>query len=133
MKTLQKLAIAAAATLFFSGCATISNSPNQSVSISTNTGDVVVADINGEKVTLPAAVKISRKGETIVKVLPADNPGFEATQIVITGKQKLSGWFWANIITGGTTGSTTDAASGGAWEYANPNFVVPVKKKPKRR
>lgn len=121
MKTLQKLVIAAAATLFL---AAVINSPNQSVLISTNTGDTVVADINKTKVTLLAAVKISRKKETIVKVLPADNLSFEATQIVIIEY----GWFLANIITGSTTSSTTGVTSGRAWEYASPNFVVPMKK-----
>ena len=113
---------------FFTGCATISNQFSQKVAIGTNTGDAVTADINGKKVMLPATVTISRSKDTVVKILPVDNPGYEATQLVIVGKQNLSMWFWGNIITGGTVGSTTDWLTGGMWYYSNPNFVVPVKK-----
>lgn len=125
MKKLLSLTLFAA---FLTGCATISNQMSQRVAIGTNTGDSVTADINGKKVILPASVKISRSKDTIVKILPVDNPGYEATQLVIVGKQELSLWFWGNIIWGGTTGSTTDWLTGGMWQYANPNFVVPVKK-----
>lgn len=82
------------ALAFFTGCATISNQMSQRVAIGTNTGDAVTADINGQKVMLPASVKISRSNDTIVKILPVDNPGYEATQLVIVGKQNLSMWFW---------------------------------------
>lgn len=121
------------ALALFTGCATISNQPSQRVAISTNTGESATADINGEKVMLPASVKISRSNDTLVRILPVDNPGYEATQIVITGKQELSMWFWGNIIFGGLLGSTTDAVTGSMWQYSNPNFVVPVKKVEKKK
>ncbi len=113
---------------FFTGCATISNNPHQRVAIGTNTGESVTADINGQKVMLPASVEISRSSDTLVRILPVDNPGYETTQLVITGKQELSAWFWGNIIFGGLLGSTTDVVTGSMWQYSNPNFVVPVKK-----
>lgn len=135
MKYLNKFALFSAivAAMLFSGCATISNQMSQRVAIGTNTGDAVTADINGQKVMLPASVKISRSNDTVVKILPVDNPGYEATQLVIVGKQNLSMWFWGNIITGGTLGSTTDYLTGGMWQYSNPNFVVPVKKVEKKK
>ena len=130
MKHLNKVALfgALVAAGLFSGCGTISNQMSQKVAIGTNTGDAVTADINGKKVMLPATVSISRSKDTIVKILPVDNPGYEATQLVIVGKQNVSAWFWGNIIWGGTVGSTTDWLTGGMWHYSNPNFVVPVKK-----
>ena len=118
---------------FFTGCATISNQMSQRVAIGTNTGDAVTADINGQKVMLPASVKISRSNDTVVKILPVDNPGYEATQLVIVGKQEVSLWFWGNILWGGTSGSLTDWLTGGMWQYSNPNFVVPVKKVEKKK
>lgn len=125
---MKKILILTLCVAFFTACATISNQTSQRVAIGTNTGDSVTADINGNKVKLPASVKISRSKDTVVKILPADNPGYEATELVIVGKQELSLWFWGNIITGGTIGSTIDYALGGMWQYSNPNFVVPVKK-----
>ncbi|TQR60373.1 hypothetical protein [Campylobacter troglodytis] len=112
----------------FSACATISNQPSQRVNFNTNTGDSVTADINGAKVKLPGWANISRSSDTVVKILPSDNPGYEATELLITGKQSVSSWFWGNIIFGGLPGSTTDGVTGAMWEYSNPNFVVPVKK-----
>ena len=121
------------ALAFFTGCATISNQMSQRVAIGTNTGDAVTADINGQKVMLPASVKISRSNDTVVKILPVDNPGYEATQLVIVGKQEVSLWFWGNILWGGTSGSLTDCLTGAMRQYSNPNFVVPVQKVEKKK
>ncbi|WP_104721446.1 hypothetical protein [Helicobacter mesocricetorum] len=111
------------------GCATISNQPKQKISITTSNGESVVADINGNKVDLPVYdMKISRSTGATIRILKADNPCYEDTQLRIEGKDSLSGWFWGNILTGGTTGSVTDAVTGSMWTYTNPNFVVPVKK-----
>ena len=111
------------------GCATISNQPSQKVAFSTSNGESVVAEINGRDVTLPATVNISRRGGAKVKVLSEKNPCYRNTEFVVVGKHKLSLWFWGNIFTSGTWGSTTDAVSGSMWEYANPSFIVPVSKK----
>lgn len=116
-------------SVIFTGCATISNGPKQEISLTTSTGKSVVADIGGSKVNIPGKVKISRAKGAVVQVRAEDNPGYETTQLVISGKNKTSGWFWLNIIWGGTFGSTTDAATGGMYEYANPNFTIPVSQK----
>lgn len=129
MKT--RVVVLAAIMGLFGGCATITNNPSQKVALTTSNGQVVVAEVNGKKVNIPAEVKISRSKGAVVRVLAEDNPGYETTQFVITGKNKLSGVFWINIISGGTTGSTTDALTGSMWTYSNPNFVVPVSKKSK--
>lgn len=120
------------AIVLFSGCATISNQPSQKISVTTNTGEQVVATINGQKINLPAQVKVSRSSGATVQVLAEDNPGYETTQTVIVGKQQMSGWFWGNILTWGTTGSAVDALTGSMWTYSNPNLVVPVKKAEKK-
>ena len=129
MKHLNKVALfGALVAAFFGGCATISNGPYQGIAIGTSTGETMIADINGEQVTIPATVSVLRSENTIIRILPMDNPGYEATQLVIAGKQSVSALFWGNIITGGTAGSTTDAITGSMWNYSNPNFIVPVKK-----
>lgn len=128
-KSAKWIAIVAVVVLGFGGCATISNQTKQRVAITTSNGQVVVATINGTKVNLPGEVKISRAKGAVVEVRGQDNSCYESTQLVIAGKNKMSGWFWGNILWGGTTGSTTDAITGGMWSYSNPNFIVPVEKK----
>lgn len=150
MKTLQKLAIAAAATLFLSGCATISSGPSQIVTIRASDDSNINATIETKSqtdmfgngftqssvVTLPVTVAIGRKDGAIVRILTKNNPDYENTEYVIAGRQSINPWYFGNIFLFfymelGTT--TTDPMSGAMWKYANPNFVVPVKKKPKRR
>ena len=129
MKNIGSYLMIGALGALLTGCATISNQTKQSVALTTSNGKSVLATIDGEKVTLPAEVEISRADGAVVQVLAQDNKCYENTQLVIKGKNKVSGWFWGNILTGGTTGSTTDAISGGMWSYANPNFIVPVDRK----
>lgn len=130
MKNIRAYLMIGVLGALLTGCATISNQTTQSVSITTGNGKSVVATINRQKMSLPTEVEISRVDGAVVQVLAQDNKCYESTQLVIKGKDKISGWFWANILTGGTTGSTTDAVSGGMWEYANQNFIVPVDRKP---
>ena len=114
----------------FSGCALISNpGTKQKVAISTSNSKPVVADIDGKKVNIPAEVKISRKHGATIRVLEMDNPNYEDTLLIIKGKHNVSGWFWGNILSMGTFGSTTDGASGSMWKYANPNFTITVSEK----
>ena len=129
------LGIVALSGVILAGCATISNQPSQVVSIGTSNGKPVVATISSgmlvknDKVELPAQVKISRAKGATISVRSEDNPCYEDTKLAIAGKGKISGWFWLNIIWGGLTGSTTDAATGSMWAYTNPNFTVPVEQK----
>ncbi|MDE5592245.1 MAG: hypothetical protein K2I63_04765 [Helicobacter sp.] len=74
--------------VIFGGCATISNQPKQKVSITTSNGESVIADINGNKVNLPIHdMKISRATGATIRVLKADNPCYEDTQLRIEGKE----------------------------------------------
>lgn len=133
MKNIGSYLMIGALGALITGCATISNQTTQSVALTASNGKSVVATINGEKVSLPTEVEISRVDGAVVQVLTQDNKCYESTQLVIKGKNRISGWFWGNILTTGWgvgfTGSTVDAVSGGMWEYANPNFIVPVERK----
>lgn len=109
------------------GCATITNGPNQKISINTSTGHQVIARINGKKMIIPKKdIPISRTKGASVEVLHKDNPCFGDTRYSIVGKNKVSGVFWINILTSGPLGSTTDAVSGGMWEYNEPSFTIPL-------
>lgn len=113
----------------FSGCALTSNGTKQSVTITTSNGKPVLAEIDGQKINIPAEIKISRKHGATIRVLEMDNPNYEDTLLIVKGKHNVSGWFWGNILSMGTFGSTTDGASGSMWTYGNPTFIVPVSEK----
>ncbi|MGX3045343.1 hypothetical protein [Helicobacter sp. T3_23-1056] len=113
----------------FSGCALTSNGTKQSVTITTSNGKPVLAEVDGQKINIPAEIKISRKHGATIRVLEMDNPNYEDTLLIIKGKHNVSGWFWGNILSMGTFGSTTDGASGSMWTYGNPTFIVPVSEK----
>lgn len=122
--------------LLITGCGTITNGTKQKVSIETSSGDSVLATIDGKKVTLPIKdMEVSRKKGAYIQVLKEDNPCFENTNYYIKRDGGISGGYWLNLIglvAGGigVSSVTTDLVSGGAWQYDNPNFVVPVTKKP---
>ena len=110
------------------GCGTTTNGTKQKIAISTSTGQQAIARVNGEKITIPAKdIAVSRIKGANIQVLHEDNPCFEDTYYSISGKSKVSGAFWFNFFGLGTFGSTTDAMSGGMWEFHDPNFVVPIK------
>lgn len=115
--------------LYLSGCATISNQTKQKINIKTSDGSALIADINGQKVELPADVNVSRSKGVSIQILTVDNPCYETTQLNISGQDSISGWFWGNILIGGLFGSTTDYVSGGMWTYSNPYYIVYPRKK----
>lgn len=113
------------------GCGTTTNGTKQKIAINTNTGQKVIARVDGKKITIPAKdIKISRTEGADIYVLHEDNPCFKDTHYFIVGKNRVSGVFWLNIISGGFFGSTTDAISGGMWEFHDPNFIVPINQIP---
>ena len=109
------------------GCGATTNGTKQKVSIYTNTGQKVIARVNGEKITIPAKdIKISRTEGAYIQVLHEDNPCFEDTHYSIVGRGNVSKAFWLNSF----LGSTIDAVSGGMWEFHDPNFIMPINQIP---
>lgn len=133
------------AILSLSGCALISDSPNQIVRIESSDGKKLIASIttvvnsgffglssNSKtfKTTLPTEVPISRGNGAKITILESDNPGYSNTEFIIEGKQSLNPWYFGNLISGGYFGTTTtDPLSGSMWRYSHPSFVIPVNKK----
>lgn len=83
-----------------------------------------------KKTIFPAEIKVSCIKGANIKILHKDNPCFEDTLYSISGKAKVSGLFWLNFFGLGFFGSTTDAVSGGMWEYNDSNFIIPVERIP---
>lgn len=111
------------------GCATIINKTEQSVSINSTPNDAIV-QINGDGLgKTPWTGLITRKNSLQVTVM---KEGYYSKIIDLDGH--LSGWFWGNIIIGigGLFGSSTDVVSGGAYEYSPREYHValdPINKK----
>ncbi len=109
-----------------SGCATIVKGSSQTMNISTSNGkqaNVVVTGKSGTIPTLiPQALSVEKSaGDIVINVTEAECV-LPSTTIV---KSRLNPWFWGNFIFGGLLGSTTDVATGSAWEY-DSNIMVNV-------
>lgn len=112
------------------GCASIISGSTQQVNLqpSTSTHGRVNAEVTSkagtQTVVLPAVITVKRSSQDIlVNIKEDDNPCMEESKTVVTSG--LNAIFLANIITGGTLGSTTDGATGAMWKYDDV-AVVPV-------
>lgn len=134
-KSAKWIAIVAVVALGFGGCATITNTPKQQVSLVASNGEKVVVTINEEKITLPTTMKIPRK-PTDVYVYAEDNPGYQYshTNTSLIGASKESPVVFLDalgiltLVLPGLTSAFIDYETGSAWEYSNKELVVPVHK-----
>lgn len=112
--------------MLLSGCSTIIEGSTQTVNFSTGMDKQIHAVITSSggtmPVILPQALAVNKSSNDLVINIKDDNCVLPSTTIV---KSHLNPWFWGNIIFGGLIGSTTDSASGAAWEYDN-NILVNV-------
>lgn len=109
-----------------SGCASITGTPNQSVSVQTREqsgGEVRTAncELTNNKgkwfVTTPGSVMITRSNDDM-QVL-CNKTGFESGRGSVVSEVKAS--MFGNIIFGGGIGAIIDHSSGAAYEY--PTFI----------
>lgn len=112
--------------MLLSGCSTIIEGSTQTVNFSTGMDKQIHAVITSSggtmPVILPQALAVNKSSNDLVINIKDGNCILPSTTIV---KSHLNPWFWGNIIFGGLIGSTTDSASGAAWEYDN-NILVNV-------
>ena len=66
--------------LMFSSCASIFSGSEQEVNLSAANGDNVVVRIGDAKHTLPARVKLKRRGENI-QILESDTPAYQSSNV----------------------------------------------------
>ena len=103
------------------GCATITKGSKQSVAITSNVDGATIY-LDGEKVgTTPYNGLLSKNKEE----LRIEKEGYRNTTIILS--KSLEGMFWANIIIGGTLGSSTDFATGAAYAYMPATYHVELK------
>lgn len=109
-----------------SGCASVTGSPNQSVSVQTREqsgGEVTGAacELTNNKgkwfITTPGSVMIHRSNDDM-QVL-CNKTGFESGRAAVVSETK--GSMFANILLGGGIGAIVDHNTGSAYEY--PAFI----------
>ncbi len=114
----MKYAVLAAAVLMTTGCATIMSPKEQSINVTSSTGTPIEVTVDGKKTSTPGAVMVTRDGKE--KVINTSTEGCAPSTPV---QKSLAPMFWGNIVIGGFFGSTTDNATGKAWNYQD-NVVV---------
>ncbi len=123
---MNKIVLSLTGIMLLSGCSTIIEGSTQTVNFSTGMDKQIHAVITSSggtmPVILPQALAVNKSSNDLVINIKDGNCVLPSTTIV---KSHLNPWFWGNIIFGGLIGSTTDSASGAAWEYDN-NILVNV-------
>lgn len=108
-----------------SSCATIISGTTTSVNLSPSDPEAenvkvqVHSKYTIQNLTLPSSIMV-KKGSGPLNVTVKDKCFREQTT---TLDSKVDYWFLGNIITGGLTGTTTDALSGALWTYDDTAVV----------
>lgn len=106
--------------LFMSGCSSLINGTEQTVFFDSNVPNVTI-NRNGFGICkTPCAVPLKRTSQDML--FTGRKSGYR--ELVLNVTSIVSPWFFGNIITGGLIGSTTDAASGGMWEYSPQQYFL---------
>lgn len=125
------------AVVLFTGCATMINSPRQQVTLKAANDDKIVVVVEGQKHTLPATLKLKRKGEMIY-IYNADNPKYADSVVnswVLNGPQNMgfrSDFMSLDVLcillafVPGVVAMAVDGGTGSAFEYMDTKLVVPV-------
>jgi hypothetical protein len=102
-----------------SSCATIMDGSSQTMTFNSNPSGAEIF-LDGKRLgATPLTVELKRERN---KMFVAKKDGYDEQQIVLS--THLNSWFWGNFITGGVLGSTTDYASGAAYEYSPNNYYI---------
>lgn len=107
-----------AASVLFTGCATILSGKTQSINLQSKEDKIVT--INGQDFRSPGIVTIQRENkDAIIKVQDCNK------QILLN--KEVNPTFFVNILSGGAFGSTTDYSSNAMWQYDQKNVNVDCK------
>lgn len=112
------LAVAAAAFLA-TGCSTIINGHDQTVSINSNVKDAQIT-ANGKPVGTTPFTGLVPRGTGTVVVVKKD--GYQSKTVTLD--TSIEPIFWGNIIIGGVLGSTTDASTGSMYKYSPTTIEI---------
>lgn len=118
---MKKLLIPIAISFMFTGCASITGTTGQSVSLQTQKGSDQVVGANCELVnskgkwfvTTPGTVPIGRSNDNLIVTCKKDNMDQGVANVVSDTKASMFG----NILFGGGIGAIIDHNTGAAYEY----------------
>lgn len=124
-----------AISLLVSGCATLVNGTTQQLSFQSSPEGATITIVAKPSRLILAANK--PPAELVLGVTPltaqllrtefpqairVTKPGYQPVELPL--KQHISGWFFGNILLGGSIGSSIDATSGAGSEYEPDRFFV---------
>ncbi len=112
------LALAIAAGVSLSGCATVMNGTNVDYAAETDPSGADIVFLNGFKCTSPCKVELRRKSDTRVDI---SKPGYDPVYVLV--QSRLAGSTFGNIILGGGIGAAVDGGNGAS----NTLFPRPLK------
>lgn len=95
----------------FTSCATIVNSPNQTMSISSYPSEATVTINRCYMGETPMIVSLKRGEDHFVKI---ELEGYRPYELILT--RRISGWLAGNIIFGGVLGIVIDAVTGSMYK-----------------
>jgi hypothetical protein len=109
MKKNLLLAMSLSSAVLFSGCATVMSGETQKVNIRSCSPNQTVT-IGDRVITTPAVITLKRDNKNLL--IKSENSD---DQYLL--EPKINSVFWANTFSMGSTGSTTDYATGAMWKY----------------
>jgi len=113
--------LAASSVIFTTGCASITGSTDQTISVQARSSAGKVADASCELdndkgkwfVTAPGSTRIARSNEDLIVTCRND----DTTPGIVTVESRTKGSMVGNILFGGLIGVAIDHSSGAAYEY----------------
>ncbi len=115
MKLPNLLAVAAVLTL--SGCSTLLTDETQLININSTKKDLQL-EIDGKTLVADGIIEIKKENKN--KTLKVVSPGCEQSIAMNKGIEPA---FFANLLSGGAFGSTTDYSTEKMWRYQSTVFI----------
>lgn len=126
MKTTTLTALALAALVATSGCATITRGTTQEIAVDSTPQGARVETTGGATYTTPAAIKLQRN---ISHNLLFEKAGYEPAKAVVTPSVSGGGaaGMAGNLLFGGIIGGAIDAGSGAMYDLSPTRVHVVMK------
>lgn len=108
--------------MVLSGCASVLNEKTQAINVTSSTGSDVEGTVNGVPFKAPGVVNVLRENKNLIFVTKTEGCAKETVS-----EKNVDLKFFVNILSGGSTGSTTDYATEKMWKYSD-TVVISCKK-----
>ena len=119
---MKSLYVSMVLVMFLSGCASILNEKTQAINVTSSTGSDIEGTVNGMPFKGPGVVNVVRANKNLLFVTTTEGCAKETVS-----EKAVDSKFFINILSGGSTGSTTDYATEKMWKYSD-TVVIACKK-----